>query len=265
MAKVRLKLKGAEVGAATQGDRIVIDLPLPEPFPDKAELHYFTIKTLGPHGDTSEFSKQVIIQPRPAPAPPAKTTLTARGDGIEISWTEPSGTLGPGGIVGYNIYRRDSQAKGFGPALHAAAATERTFLDTSARFGQSYIYVVTAVARREPVIESSIKTESEIKYVDRFPPPVPREPVALVEAGRVRLVWRGSEAPDLSGYKVYRLDSRKGNQGKAEPELLTAKPIAEVQYTDSNVKAGVSYTYRITAIDQTGNESEPAEVRATAQ
>ncbi len=265
VAKVRLKLKGAEVGAATQGDRIVIDLPLPEPFPDKAELHYFTIKTLGPHGDTSEFSKQVIIQPRPAPAPPAKTTLTARGDGIEISWTEPSGTLGPGGIVGYNIYRRDSQAKGFGPALHAAAATERTFLDTSARFGQSYIYVVTAVARREPVIESSIKTESEIKYVDRFPPPVPREPVALVESGRVRLVWRGSEAPDLSGYKVYRLDSRKGSQGKPKPELLTAKPITEVQYTDSNVKAGVSYTYRITAIDQTGNESEPAEVRATAQ
>jgi len=265
VAKVRLKLKGAEVGAATEGDRIVIDLPLPEPFPDKAELHYFTIKTLGPHGDTSEFSKQVIIQPRPAPAPPAKTTLTARADGIELTWTEPSGTLGPGGIVGYNIYRRDSQAKGFGPALHAAAATERTFLDTSARFGQSYIYVVTAVARREPVIESSIKTESEIKYVDRFPPPVPREPVALVEAGRVRLVWRGSEAPDLSGYKVYRLDSRKAHQGKAEPELLTAKPIAEVQYTDSNVKAGVSYTYRITAVDQTGNESEPAEVRATAQ
>jgi predicted small lipoprotein YifL len=265
VAKVRLKLKGAEVGAATQGDRIVIDLPLPEPFPDKAELHYFSIKTLGPHGDTSEFSKQVIIQPRPAPAPPAKTTITARGDGIELSWTEPSGTLGPGGIVGYNIYRRDSQAKGFGPALHAAAATERTFLDTSARFGQSYIYVVTAVARREPVIESSIKTESEIKYVDRFPPPVPREPVALVEAGRVRLVWRGSEAPDLSGYKVYRLDSRKGSQGKLEAELLTAKPIAEVQYTDSNVKAGVAYTYRITAVDQTGNESEPAEVRATAQ
>jgi fibronectin type 3 domain-containing protein len=270
-AKVRLKLKGKDVGAATQGDRIVVELP----YPEKTEFHYFTVKTLGPHGDPSGYSNQVVILPRPAPAPPAEIKITGRVDGVEITWTEPAaaplapgtpGTPGtPGKIIGYNIYRRYSQTKGYGPALHAAAATDRSYVDTSAQYGQGYIYTVTAVAHRDPVIESVIKTEGEIKYIDRFPPPVPKEPVALVEPGRVRIVWRGSEAADLAGYKVYRLDTRKAKPEKAEYELLTATPITEVEYRDSKVKAGGTYAYRITAIDQLGNESEPVEVRATAQ
>ena len=263
---MRLKLKGAEVGAATLGDRIVIALPLPEPLPEKAELHYFAVKAFGPHGDESDLSKQVVIQTRTPPPPPATTTVTPRGDGVEVVWTEPAGPLGPplgpNTLVGYDVYRRDSQVKGFGPPLHPAAPGDRAFIDTTARFGQSYIYAVTSVATRAPLIESAIKTEVEIKYADRFPPPVPREPVALVEAGRVRLVWRASDAPDLAGYRVYRLDLR---QVKGEYQLLTEKPIAEVQYTDPNVRPGANYVYRITALDQAGNESAPAEVRATAQ
>ncbi|HEV7518843.1 MAG TPA: hypothetical protein VGR07_21320 [Thermoanaerobaculia bacterium] len=266
LAKVRLKLKGAEVGAAALGDRIVITLPLPEPFPEKAELHYFAVKTFGPHGDPSDLSNQAVIQPRMPPPPPATTTITPRADGVEVTWTEPAGPLGaplgPNTLAGYNVYRRDSQVKGFGPPLHASPVGDRTFVDTTAHFGQSYIYAVTAVAMRSPLLESPIKTEVEIKYVDRFPPPVPREPVALVEAGRVRLVWRGSDAPDLAGYRVYRLDLR---QVKGEYQLLTATPSVDVQYTDPNVKPGTTYVYRITAVDVSGNESAPAEVRAIAQ
>jgi fibronectin type 3 domain-containing protein len=259
---VRLKLKGAEVGAATLGDRIVIALPLPEPLPEKAELHYFAVKAFGPHGDESALSNQVVIQPRTPPPAPATTTVTPRGDGVEVAWTDPAGPPVPAGLAGFNVYRRDSQVKGFGPPLHPAAIGDRAFIDTTARFGQSYIYAVTSVATRSPLVESAIKTEVEIKYVDRFPPPVPREPVALVEAGRVRLVWRGSDAADLAGYRVYRLDLR---QVKGEYQLLTEKPIAEVQYTDPNVRPGRTYVYRVTALDQAGNESAPAEVRATAQ
>jgi len=190
-----------------------------------------------------------------------------RGDGVEVTWTAPAAVTTSAApalpsIVGYNVYRRDSQVKGFGAPLHAAAVGDRTFIDTTARFGQSYIYVVTTVAARGPLIESAIKSEVEIKYVDRFPPPVPSEPVALVEAGRVRLVWRASDAPDLAGYRVYRLDLR---QVKGEYQRLTETAIPDVQFSDPSVTPGVTYVYRITAIDQSGNESDPAEVRATAQ
>ncbi|HTQ81025.1 MAG TPA: hypothetical protein VMM92_13585 [Thermoanaerobaculia bacterium] len=262
MATVRLKLKGAEVGGATLGDRLILTLPLPDPIPaDKPELRYYGVRTLGSKNDRSDFSNQVVITPKSPPAPPAQTAVKPRGDGVEVSWTDPAGGT-PKTFAGWNVYRRDSQAKGFGAPLHDAAAGDRAYIDTSARFGQSYLYVVTTVLEREPLIESAIKTEVEIKYVDRFPPPVPGDAVSLVESGRVRLVWRASEAPDLAGYRVYRLDLR---QVKGEYKLLTDTLVTDVQYTDSNVSPGVNYAYRVTAVDQAGNESEPAEVRATAQ
>jgi hypothetical protein len=266
-ATLRLKLKGPEVGAATQGDRLVVALPLPQPLPAQPELYWFAVRTTGPKGDRSEFSNQAVIQPKAPPPPPATTAVAARADGIAVTWTEPAPSPGAptppaSPILGYNVYRRDSQVRGFGPPLHAAAATDRIFVDTSARFGQSYIYAVTTVTARQPLLESAIRTEVEVKYVDRFPPPTPREPVALVEAGRVRLVWRASEAPDLAGYRVYRLDL---TQVKGEYQRLTESPLSDVQYTDATVTPGTPYAYRVTAIDQAGNESDPAEVRATAQ
>ena len=79
----------------------------------------------------------------------------------------------------------------------------------------------------------------------------------LAEAGRARLVWRPSEAPDLAGYIVY----RKGATG--DFVRLTAKPILATSYVDATVVSGQAYDYRVTAIDQAGNESAPAEVHAS--
>jgi fibronectin type 3 domain-containing protein len=84
--------------------------------------------------------------------------------------------------------------------------------------------------------------------------------VALAEAGRVRLVWRASDADDLAGYIVYR---RAGTSGTFE--RVTPQPVVAAEYADSNVTSGKTYTYRVTAIDQAGNESAPGgEVRADA-
>jgi fibronectin type 3 domain-containing protein len=98
-----------------------------------------------------------------------------------------------------------------------------------------------------------------VRYQDRFPPAVPAEVVALAEAGRIRLVWKSVDADDLAGYIVYR---RTGN---GSFERVTAQPLATPEYIDTAVTAGQTYGYRVTAIDKTGNESDPgAEVRAEA-
>jgi fibronectin type 3 domain-containing protein len=74
------------------------------------------------------------------------------------------------------------------------------------------------------------------------------------------VVWRSSEAADLAGYLVY----RRGPTG--DLSQLTPQPIQATEYVDTAVAPGQSYTYRVTAIDQTGNESDPGgEVRATVQ
>ena len=253
-AKLQQRLAGADLTAATDGSRINVLLPLPEaPAGSAPQAQYFAVRTFGKDGDRSDLSNVAALVPKAPPAAPERVNVTARADGVLVEWSGVEGAT-----AGYNVYRRDSKERAHGKPLHTSGAQERSWLDTTARFGQSYIYTVTALAQQEPIVESAITSEHEVRYQDRFPPPAPGDLVALAEAGRVRLVWRGSEADDLAGYVVYRRDGESGTFTR-----LTAQPVEAAEFTDTSVQGGRSYSYRVTAVDQAGNESAPGgEVRA---
>ncbi len=263
-AKTRIKVAGADLTAATSGDRIVVSFPLPPappvttpPAPPAGPpllAYYYAVRTFGLENDRSEASNVASVIPKPPPPAPERLTVTARADGVMVEWAGVPGAAG-----GFNVYRRDAKERFHGQPAHVAGAGERSWLDTTAHFGQSYIYTVTALAQREPAVESAVGSEHEVRYQDRFAPAVPTELVALAEAGRVRLVWRPVDADDLAGYIVYR---RTGN---GSFERVTAQPLTTPEYNDTALTAGQTYGYRVTAIDKTGNESDPgAEVRAEA-
>jgi hypothetical protein len=288
VAKPVQKIAGTDLTSATSGSRIDISLPLPAtataPSPatgtapaPPAEASpttgtapatgttpaaaagpvplaaYFAVRTFGKDGDRSDLSNIVSVVPKAPPSAPQQVTATARGDGILVEWTPVTGT-----VAGYNIYRRGSQERANAKPAHTAGPAEKSWLDNTARFGQGYIYSVTALAQVQPPIESSIASEREVRYIDRFPPPAPTELVALAETGRVRLVWRPSEAEDVAGYIVYRRED-----GTDKFERVTPQPVVSAEHVDTTVAAGKTYVYRVTAIDQTGNESGPGnEVRA---
>lgn len=281
VAKPVQKVEGADLTSATSGSRIDIALPLPPtlltpptpaatipapatppaattpapPAGPQPQAGYFAVRTFGKNGDRSELSNIVSLAPTAPPASPARVTVTARGDGVLVEWISVEGT-----VTGYNVYRRGAQERANAKPVHTAGAQEKSWLDSTARFGQSYIYGVTALSQTQPPIESAIASEHEVRYVDRFAPPAPTELVALAETGRVRLVWRPSEAEDVAGYIVYR---RAADGGKFE--RVTPKPVEAAEYVDTAVAGGRTYTYRVTAVDQAGNESGPGnEVRATA-
>ena len=293
LAKLTYKLADADVGAATFGDHLIFAMPLPAgalvptptpavtktttgaktptapppappaattpapaatppppPAPPRPPARFYAVRTVSKSGERSELSNQVSLIPKTPPPAPDQVSTTARPDGVLVEWPPVPGALG------YAIYRRGAQEKGHGQPVHAAGPAERSWLDSTARFGQSYIYAVTAFSDRDPFIESAIGSEREIHYVDRFPPPPPTDLVGLGETGRVRLVWKASDAEDLAGYIVY----RRGPEG--EFRRVTAQPLTAAEYIDANVKPGEVYSYRVTAIDQTGNESGPGgEVR----
>jgi len=227
----------------------VAPAPPPEPRP---AARFYAVRTISKNGEKSDFSNQVSLIPRVAPPGPDQVATTARPDGVLVEWSPVTGALG------YAVYRRNAQEKGHGQPVHSGGAGEKSWLDNTAHFGQSYIYAVTSFNDRDPFIESTFASEREIHYVDRFPPPPPAELVGLGETGRIRLVWRASDAEDLAGYIVY----RRGPQG--EFTRITAQPLTAAEYVDTDVKTGETYSYRVTAIDQTGNESAPGgEVRVT--
>jgi hypothetical protein len=241
VAKQGLALKAADLPGVTFGDRVLVTLPLTEPVQTRAI--FFSVRTLGPKGDRSEPSNQVALVPKTPPAAPQGVTTTPVPDGIQVEWPTTEGA------TGYSVYRRDSKDRIYTEPLHTAGPTETTWVDSSARYGQSYIYAVTALAQTTPAIESAIGSEHEVRYQDRFAPPAPEQLVALAEEGQVRLFWKSSNAPDLAGYIVYR------RAAGGEFARLTAQPQTSLELTDRGLRKGQTFTYRVTAIDTTGNES----------
>jgi fibronectin type 3 domain-containing protein len=251
-AQLRQTLADADVGAVTFGDRLIITLPLPEPLEDPARARYYGLYTVGKSGDRSDLSNIAAVVPKKPPAAPGNVGATARPDGVFVEWTPVEG------VLGYGVYRRGSQERAYGaPVQLVPGVDQRSWLDTTARFGQSYIYAVTAIIQPNPLIESAITSEHEVRYTDRFAPPVPADLVALAEPGRVRVVWRASEAEDFAGYHVDRREE-DGDFRRVTEQLLPTP-----EYLDTGVASGQPYWYRVTAVDQSGNESAPSpEVRA---
>ena len=67
------------------------------------------------------------------------------------------------------------------------------------------------------------------------------------------------EAGDVAGYVVYRKTGDQGTFVKISPQLL---PTPEL--VDGDVASGAVYLYRVVALDQAGNESDPStEARAS--
>ncbi len=248
-ARERLSIRGAELESAVAGDRLRVRLLLPA-MPDAAAASTFAIRTVSTGGHASDLSNLVTLVPVAAPAAPATFEATPRADGVELRWAEVAG------VAGYNLYRREAESRAYGPPLHEGAAGETSFLDATARFGARYVYSVTTVASRAPRVESAFAAEREVDYADRFGPPAPTGLVALPEGSTVRLRWTASGAEDVAGYVVYRQDPA-GDFHRA-----TFEPLAGLEHSDTGLVPGNTYLYRVTAVDQLGNEGPPSETVA---
>ena len=131
-------------------------------------------------------------------------------------------------------------------------------LDESAEFGERYIFTVRAVASLEPLVESAAAVEREIEYLDRFAPPPPASLLALGEVESVRLVWQASPAADAIAYILERRDPG------GDFRRITSTAVAALEHLDRGLASGLTYVYRIRALDGVGNEGEPgAEVSVT--
>ena len=104
-----------------------------------------------------------------------------------------------------------------------------------------------------PVIQDTFEyTTGSCPPGDTTPPAPPTGLSATASDAGIALNWSDNGEADLAGYRVYRSGSASG------PFLpLTAGPVATSEYFDAQAPAGVSY-YRVTAVDQDGNESEPS-------
>jgi hypothetical protein len=139
-------------------------------------------------------------------------------------------------------------------------------IDTSALFNQRYRYVVERVASlelsgRSVEIQGPPSEAIEVTTPDHFPPAVPQGLVAVPDSagGAIDLSWMPDSDSDLAAYRVYRRDVQGGL-----PAQRVASVGVETSFRDTAVQPEHAYAYSVSAVDQSGNESErSAEVEET--
>ncbi|HEY0371805.1 MAG TPA: hypothetical protein VGD79_07370 [Thermoanaerobaculia bacterium] len=203
----------------------------------------------------SQVSNLATIVPLAVGIPPAGLTATAKAEGVTLTWTTPQqavGNLGAPVVTGYNVYRT---APGKEPgeldvAINTAPVTATTYTDAPG-YGEHEYRVAAVATTGPPLVQSDLSAPTKVNFRDLVAPPAPATVTALLETKLVRLLWDAVDAPDLAGYNVYRIE------GKFRLKL-TPSPLKDPNFLDISIDIGISYSYEVTAVDASGNESKPA-------
>jgi hypothetical protein len=219
-----------------------------------------------------------IVPVRTLPVPPAPTSVhvtALKESAIELGWTAPQQETAGGGIAGYRVYRGElpadaaipsgeiadtSKLKMSVPLALVGPAPGNSFRDTDFTFGTTYVYVVRTVADEQgQPVESSDSAALIVAPKDIFPPAAPQRLVAVPirdeqatgnGGGYIELSWDINQETDLQGYYVYRSE-QPGTSG----ERITKSLLLTPTFRDNTAVLGKQYTYRVTAVDRSGNES----------
>ena len=213
------------------------------------------------------------------PAALAGLTTQMRRDGVLLSW-EPVAQPVP---VMFRIERLQLTApkepekprSPLAPPIPAAAQTLQVqaedgsdpghAIDASALFSQRYRYVVERFVSRTlsgqtVEVQGPPSDPIELATTDKFAPAVPQGLAVVADsaAGAIDLSWSPDSDSDLAAYYVYRRDFHQ------QPSLRIGSVGVETSYRDTTAQPEHTYAYSLSAIDQSGNESQhSAEVEET--
>jgi hypothetical protein len=245
----------------------------------EARLLHYEVAFPNHAGKTGGSSNIAYSAAGEAPAPVTGLTAQTRKDGVLLSWQPVPGAVPSFFRIERLLLTAPVQSeKPKSPLAAPAPAASQTLqvetgdhdpghaVDVSAEFNQRYRYAVErvvhqALAGQTVEVESATGEPCEITTKDTFPPAVPQGLVAVADsaAGAIDLSWSPDTDSDLAAYVIYRRDTKQN-----EPAQRIASVGLETSYRDTTAKAEHSYAYSLSAVDQSGNESQhSAEVEET--
>ena len=183
--------------------------------------------------------------------PPDKPTgleaTTATHDSVTLTWDDP----GDDSITGYVILRRipGVDPEGHFDVLVANTGTAATtYTDDTVSAETRYTYRIKAING------AGTSERSRWSHIDTPAAPVPAKPTGLeatVTHGQVVLTWDDPGDDSITGYVILRR-VRENNTGGDFSVLVADTGSAATTYTDTTVSGGLTYTYRIKAINEHG-------------
>ena len=175
-----------------------------------------------------------------APAAPAAPVVTAGNSAVSgkpmLTWNAVDGA------TSYKVYRAAKEDGTYG-LLGTTTATSYT--NTGAKEGVTYYYKVTAV---NDIGESEFSNivSGQVKAVT----PKPAAPVVKIgnsaTSGKPQLTWNA--VTGAASYNVYRAAEENGSYSLLGNVTVT-------NYTNTGAKAGVTYYYKVTAVNDSGESA----------
>jgi hypothetical protein len=259
-AKVIGNLTGKALQEAAADGRLVLRDPgaLPEARQTRLLRFMYAIQVVDERGERSAFSSPVEIELAEPPESAVNLQVTTAEGEVRLAWE--SGDPSRAGEL-YNVYRRPAAQAGEPRVpLNLVPIAERSYVDTSFRYGETYSYSVRALrAPPPPLRESAPGGEAEVRPLDVYPPKAPTGLAATVEGPVIKLYWFPNGEADLRGYRVYR------REGAGEFELVGEAGAAETSFADATARKGVRYDYAVTAVDGAGPPNESARSEAQSE
>ena len=186
-------------------------------------------------GDGNEPLTNATLHCVPS-APVVKIGNSASSGKPQLTWRAVYGA------TSYRIYRSTSRGSGYS-LLGTTTATSYT--NTGAKAGTTYYYRVKAVNDAGLSPYSNI-VSGQSKAVT----PKPSAPVVKIghsaASGKPMLTWNAVSS--ATSYKVYRATSQKGTYS-----LLGT--VTATSYTNTGAKAGVTYYYKVKAVNSAGESA----------
>jgi len=203
------------------------------------------VRIANARGRNSDWSNLVTVNVEQPLARPAEFKATAVPQGVSLTWSAAPGYQ-------FRLFRQAGQEE---KPSALGSTSGPNYLDASTEYGTTYQYYIQSIHNKT---ESDVAGPVSITPKDIFPPAVPAGLTASAGIGSVELAWERNTEPDFKEYRVYRSEAEG-------PFSQIADGLVAPSYSDHNIESGKHYRYRVAALDQAGNASEPCDpVEATA-
>ncbi len=193
----------------------------------------------------SNAASITVTTAQSVPAPPTGLTATAGNAQVTLTWGASAGA------TSYNVYR-STVSGGEGTTPIATGITTAAFINTGLTNGTRYYYKVAAVNSAGTSLQSN--EASATPQVSA--PPAPTGLTATPGNAQVTLAW--TAAPGATSYNVYR-----GTTAGGESTRPIATNITVTTYTNTRLKNGTTYYYKVAAVNAGGVSPRSNEASAT--
>ena len=198
--------------------------------------------TLSPKFDATGVS--ATVPGAPTPTTPAEVTLigaVAGSDGITVKWKAAAGAKE------YRVYRKgpgETKWKGL------VNVTGISWTDRGVKAGAKYTYTVRGIGADGKTLSPTFNNLGVSTTATTTPVPITPANVTLIGAtagsSGIQVTWK--TAAGAEKYRVYRI-------GPGETKWVGLVNVTGTGWADTNVKAGVKYTYTVRGISVDGKLS----------